>query len=131
METEKIIKGNRLIAEFMGGYQRDRNGTDVWDAKDWQNPLAGGKYVYCSDMEYNSNWQWLMPVVDKIEQFHLGIIIKGGGTDIINRGVEDENIPWLAEFKDIWTEDQPDRITGTWQAVVQFIIWYNQFKKVV
>lgn len=57
MSDEEILEGNKLIAEFMGGKYYPNGGWSEWQFPD------GGKP---SILYYNSSWDWIMPVVDKI-----------------------------------------------------------------
>mgnify|MGYP003651644398 FL=1 len=53
-------KTNKLIAEFMGGYtpyERFGNSTEYY---------YNGGYVYLNDMHFHTSWDWLMPVLKKI-----------------------------------------------------------------
>jgi hypothetical protein len=93
------MNSNKLIAEFMG----------VEDHQ-WM-----GEYV---TPNYNTSWDWLMPVVEKIE----GLRDKNGNAyrftiDMCNAQIEETNIEILGgAFK----------IDTTYKAVVQFINQYNK-----
>jgi|TARA_R110002153_G_scaffold80948_1_gene205336 hypothetical protein len=61
---------NKLIAEFMGYKVVDKpkvvNGENFFEYID-----ENGNYTYCNSLlKYNTYWDWLMPVVDKIEREH-------------------------------------------------------------
>ena len=75
MIKQKIIEGNKLIAEFMG-YKlitpSMRKNPEMWNISYWENPemkKISGK-VLCSEnnLRYHSSWDWLMPCIDKIEK---------------------------------------------------------------
>lgn len=59
-------ENNKLIAEFMG-LESDRyyytNADGSEDYVDYQN----------DEMHFDTSWDWLMPVVEKIEQVHEGV----------------------------------------------------------
>ena len=108
--TQEEIEGNTMIAEFMewrmanDGYNDTMfNGTD--------------KYCMIDNLKYHSSWDWLMPVVEKIEKIKgVHIFIKGNRCEILNYGFE---------------MDSPSsvyKIESVWLAVVEFIKWYNQNK---
>jgi hypothetical protein len=103
MNTEE---GNKLIAEFMGG----EFFTDVPDGmlrvKNIQPNKNTSRFLY--SLEYHSSWDWLMPVVEKIkkENFDNWIYIPQSATiDMALMDVNKKNL---------------------WQAITQFIEWYNK-----
>lgn len=61
------MKNNKLIAEFMG----------MDSFKDSLASLHQGKINVDVDVheqaQYHTSWDWLKPVVDKIEQVHEGV----------------------------------------------------------
>jgi hypothetical protein len=60
--TTETIQGNKLIAQFMGilpdVYNPERYVSSTWPDTIFATP---------SEMRYHSSWDWLMPVVEKIE----------------------------------------------------------------
>ncbi|HTJ53768.1 MAG TPA: hypothetical protein VL443_30140 [Cyclobacteriaceae bacterium] len=104
---------NELIAEFMG-YDAPAeypNGYYVW-------PDQG--FCVVDDFQFHSSWDWLMPVVDKIET--MGYQFKQ-----CRKRVE--------IFEDFGTQlfvlrtKEDIKIKSACKAVVEFIKWYNQQKK--
>lgn len=68
MNTEN----NKLIAEFLteqGGLVKLRE--DVYSTVD--NFDMPDDSLILSDMPFNNSWDWLMPVVEKIESFNEGV----------------------------------------------------------
>ena len=69
MEKEKqIIENNRLIAEFMGWVLTNGFEGDIRynvPKKVFTDPRLC--YIEPARMLYHSSWDWLMPVVEKIE----------------------------------------------------------------
>jgi hypothetical protein len=67
MTNEEVIRGNKLIAEFMGASIDDGYG----DKETYRFPLRGApkeyaSYVWSSDgLQYHSSWDWLLPVWQK------------------------------------------------------------------
>lgn len=55
MTREEIENGNKLIADFM---QLEKYNRSEW--------LHNGEIV--SELKYNQSWDWLMPVVEKLER---------------------------------------------------------------
>ncbi len=99
MTTEE---GNKLIAEFHGEF-------DVW------KPTDG---IYPFPLKYNSSWDWLMPVVEKIESLDGNFIV----TIEALYCVISEN----GENPIIECQQHETKIENVFQVVIQFIEWYNQ-----
>ena len=59
---------NKLIAEFMGVHEIMHDGYSEYDFDD--NTLD---VVHQKHLRYHTSWDWLMPVVEKIEQVHEGV----------------------------------------------------------
>ena len=70
MTQDRIIQGNMLIAEFMGGEYTEAKSNDIVFArlKEWKLVGVEHSVRYCDsvDLKYHHSWDWLMPVVDKI-----------------------------------------------------------------
>lgn len=139
MEKE-IVDGNKLIAEFMGFKKR----TDLHTrgALFMQAPAPDGvTYSPCYivdkaddphdeflELKYNSSWDWLMPVIEKITKiedgkFSVDISSVGMWACFIKRDdVFEKNIVDYGGFTPI--------IMNAFKSVVGFIEWYNtKYKK--
>lgn len=119
MEENDIHDGNQFIAQFMGGYLRDQGRGDViWDHKNYMSPLVGR---YPLELEYATNWSWLMPVVEKIEKLPgVSVHMQNDLCEIkpgLLRPLFTINV--LAETK----------IEATYKAVVEFVQYYNSRDK--
>jgi hypothetical protein len=89
-----------------------------------RNPLSNERSV-ASWLKYHSSWDWLMPVVGKIESLEnsrfgftidaLHVIV----TDYKGKGLE---IIWVHKFPD----NGDTKLSMTYDAVCQFIQWYNK-----
>lgn len=99
MTDKEIQEGNKLIAEFM------QRGIQL---SMMEHPDTGG-YIHLDDCEYNSSWNWLMPVVQKIKQLEMDWPL---ATDRV-----------LTLF--IW-----DSIESVWHKVIEFIKYYNNHIKI-
>lgn len=112
--TLSIKDGNKLIAQFMGGYKYpDTEQTiDIWATE------HGGLHVL--NMQYHADWHWLMPVVEKIESCDGDIHIEGGNIFL--------HFPFQANKKMErfdYEKAKETKINSVWQAVIAFIQWYN------
>lgn len=115
---QETIDGNRLIAEFMGA-------SHVVDGDLMYNKES---QFYCglyacpvNQLLYNSSWDWLMPVVGKIEEQGQSVSIFRGCCDIrFDKIKEGEEEPEPIESGG----GQP-KIVSVWQSVVRYIQWYN------
>jgi len=94
------MKDNKLIAEFMGAV-----GTPMYNPTEWDVYITGcldvdsdnenAQHFYTpEEMKYHTSWDWLMPVVQKIES--LGYVFT----------IQDDN---------------EDKLSSTYKAVVEFI----------
>jgi hypothetical protein len=61
------MKNNKLIAEFMGCTNPF---NEIHDATLYK--VEQGIFEL-DELQYHTSWDWLMPVVDKIEQVHEGV----------------------------------------------------------
>ena len=118
------LENNRLIAKFMGmtcGYPND-------DSVMIQATLRGNEVVPIESMQYHSSWDWLVPVVEKIEnlntnndEYYTDFYFQA--TNFVQN--------YTASFIDrnnleIAHCDSETRIGATYNAVVEFIKWYNE-----
>lgn len=141
------VEGNGLIAEFMGAeYQKD------WSNGIYKKPIPNYKFTIAptehasynwspEGLQYNSSWEWLMPVVEKIQKvFHWDsendkyISVEDFGIVYTRRYPTDMNVTRIcictklngamSEFHHIRKESK-SKIESVWLAVVEFIEWYN------
>lgn len=122
---EQLIQNNILIAEFMGCKKLD-NGKYEVDEHPYEEHWQGNECDYAPEyMCYDARWEWIMPVVEKIESLK---------EDFINGNLLLESIGNHAKFIiDDGTRIFTDNIGGSkleaiYNAVVQFINWYNENK---
>lgn len=98
----------KLIAEFMQLYTTELHGDVVWFDYDGAKPVL-----------YNSDWNWLMEVVDKIEGMEYW-------TELI--GEENNyhfNIGKTGRFFADFDNEGETKIKAVYSGVIQFIEWYN------
>ena len=99
------MDNNKLIAEFMGA-------TEV--KKDtYKFPNRTGLPLQIGTINYHSDWNWLMEVLDKIEG--LGVVVEIR-----------ENVCYISPFPNNYiSELEQTKLQATYKAVVEFIKWYN------
>lgn len=98
--ASKILEGNKLIAEFLGWHLDPKR-----------------------SLKYHSSWDWLMPVVEKINATReYDVIIFRSGCHI-----NDEND---LIFETTLEEGRASEnlIGRVWPAIVRFIKWHNEQK---
>ena len=103
---------NELIAEFMGLLVFPN--TEEMQAYPLDKLI---EWVYPYQIKYYESWDWLMPVVEKIDNLNDGkyiVTIEPMITIISNMGEAPiVEIPFS------------NRLQNTYKAVVEFIKWYN------
>lgn len=151
-QPEAVAEGNKLIMLFDGWeikkrmtFDPDHNGGSNW----YEVFSKNGRTVRIEDVEfdivYHQSWNALMPVVEKIEDkthkgFSISVNIFGQGAAIyINPtdagGNKYEGKREIANtlncnyFNDYLGAKKVSKIVAVWQAVVEFIKWYNKQKE--
>ena len=131
MTNEDILYGNKVIAEFMG----------ISEAVERTEKLGGGGYLGCS---YHMSWNWLMPVVTKINKWHISIrpFVYGNPESVRLKILEDRVTieamfwpsrdvnkgSWVYLKKKKFLYSKFSELEATWRAVVVFVEWYNKVK---
>lgn len=136
----EVQENNKLIAEFMG-FRRTNDNDDELDGssteryKHWH--LGGLGYFDDNDLKYHSSWEWLMPVIEKIEalpedkfhgRFAVSICSNGCsiyGTNLDTRGGRHFHPAYMSDPNAILET----KIESTWYNVVSFIKWFNTQKQ--
>lgn len=114
LTKEEIREGEKVISEFMG-YETCTD-PDHADDKCYQVPYAKG-YHRLHQMQHHASWDWLMPVVEKIEAIDHYSKVK-----IENNFCEINGEDELSAVAD-------NKIESVWNAVILFIKQYNSQKQ--
>lgn len=121
---------NELIAEFMEIPKLEDYKGIMWDFQ------KTGKQIYSirsNELGYNRSWDWLMPVVEKIEQLHDASYL----CRIVSRRciIYDTNIANQASVYQGSGEgiisasiNQDLKLIACYKAILEFIKWYNSQK---
>lgn len=109
--------GNEMIAEFMSGQRFEF-------VDDFDRECAGIKVndsVFPLDkLQYHSSWDWLMPVIEKIES------AGAYSFEIDKYKVRVCHITTWKNKTIFYAETiEKSKIDVVWSAVVEFIYWYN------
>ena len=92
------MKDNKLIAEFMGLTNHYNDNSIML-----RETPEGNVVVHVYDLDYDSSWDWLMPVVQKI------------GDEYLNTPFDETYSRLTEQYENIWT------LEDTYNAVVEFI----------
>lgn len=119
MEQTKIIEGNKLIAEFMGGkYMPYTEGMfGHFDHFMFPKLQYDENFIKINDLQYCSSWDWLMPVIEKIEK-------QGYYTNILS--ADNDNTKHTIHITPLDDDEQytswyNSKIEAVWIGVVKFI----------
>jgi len=66
MKYELRYEGNKTIAIFMGWHPYDKYKINPLDSSVFWTPSKNASHNVC-EMKFDSDWSWLMPVVEKID----------------------------------------------------------------
>jgi hypothetical protein len=108
-EIMNTLKNIRIIARFMEWKNIVNDGAIQLYKK-------GDATIHLSNLKYDSDWNWLMEVVEKIESLGYYFRFLGNGWIIIVNLSEKETIEIHDKCK----------ITACYNACLEFIKWYNE-----
>lgn len=114
-KDEQVANGNYSIAKFDDYLNRNQNPSIEYTDDEWLLKIA-------DSMEYHSSWQWLMPVVDKIEKIGASVFIQNDACWIKPN--------FLKPKFTISNLSDNSKIEAVWLSVIEFINWYNEHKLV-
>lgn len=112
MEQSEIVAGNTLIHDWMGVKRMKPPFQDEWIGQE-----------KAEDLKYHSSWDWLMGVVLKIESLEnsrFGFYIDTHGVEVFDYKESEKLIAASLKY-----DDGDTKIFLIWDAVLQFIKWYN------
>lgn len=115
------LSDNELIAEFLGIEMTVEKGTRYWHYIDRENK----KMIYALKEQYlkfNTSWDWLMPVVEKIENLYYDVTITPTGLYIESTEHTEED---FCEQEVYYEQENETKIRVVYRGVIKFIKWYN------
>lgn len=126
--TNEIIEGNKLIAEFMGGSIKENltvNGYTQMNLPWWAFEVFDFDKLRVAGYDYHKSWDWLMPVIEKIHK--MGKMISINFYSDGNSPIECRIYNWVLGGPQHAAESSIS-IQSCWLAVIDFIKWYNENK---
>lgn len=138
MLEQEILEGNKLIAEFMTG--KSKKSKVFFDLNCCAN-----------DLKYHSSWEWLMPVVEKIEMMgsnkfndintvlysrfeikhnHIKLYWSKDHKyqlfiEVIQKGNDSSSFGLSKKYIRIDVTKETTKLEAVWLACVEFIKFYN------
>lgn len=129
---ETTVDKNKVIAEFMGltySSETKEYYLPIYNSGDWWNE---------DELSYHTSWDWIMPVVEKIESMEYW-------TEICNSPLgtkaRPDRLMWFEIGKDnhrdllrddcytrIARVEAGSKIEAVYNAVYEFITWWNKEK---
>lgn len=110
---------NELIAEFMGlTFKKEVNGIKYYNV-----PIGHVESHNASmgDFSYHRRWDWLMPVVEKVESLAIGQY----GTRVTVL-IKDTECIISTESDMSWRNSKSKKINSVYASITSFILWYNE-----
>jgi len=109
------MENNKLIAEFMNHYENMGN----------------------LGLQYHSDWNWLMEVVEKLESMEIEVRMKSHFNTTLKHTLYQTQICYDLEHKNCepthlylsYNDAYKNRKDSIYNAVVEFIKWYNENNK--
>lgn len=128
---QEIVYYDKLIAEFMGAdipsYSKNAKGVVTNCSLVYNNHRVD--YFYINDkwsaygdlFKFSKSWDYLMPVVDKIETMETNVMIKRNYCNIRTWDYDDFTCTGFSTVN-----ISHEKIEATYCAIIYFIKWYNQ-----
>lgn len=141
MKLTEIQENTILIAEFLCAKRKDKRVkygiTFIFPNNYWRNieieyDIYWGPTLeeditnewYINDIKFHSSWDWLMPVVEKIESLGFTVSIYHNICKI------EKNIDYLTNEEYVQLrKDFNSKLDSVYQTVVEFIKKYNNENK--
>ena len=116
---------NKLIADFMNSKISENN------------YFINGMYKEVNNLKYDTDWNWLMEVVEKIESLEANFEIKSNWNPFSKITMHQTTIKIFKhvkiittynseEIKTIYTNPSENKLENTYNACIEFIKWHNK-----
>lgn len=113
---------NELIAVFMGGSFEKREIITYGGKRNGKWTFPDGLWCYDDHLNYNTSWNMLMPVVEKIEALYVNQVDQFNKTMSKQREAD-------TEFSMVMMLNITASIDQVYKNCVEFIKWYNSQPK--
>jgi len=121
MTQEEILEGNKLIAKFMGGKLIKNKYTGNLFSDLIVYGINSNVLFHENKLQYHSSWDWLMPVVEKIEKTIINDMD-------ITIEIQHNTCFLNGNFPAVYSESKT-KLESTFICIVKFIKWYNKNKQ--
>ena len=121
------VENNILIAEFLGLKTGKHLGKNRW-LNDWFDNEGLINGARNEQLFFHTDWNWLMVVVEKIETkkyFKKEIQFKITKYSVCIQSFVDEVVLSKCVFSSWATYGGTEKLRATYNAVIEFIKWYN------
>lgn len=133
MTEKEILEGSKLICEFIGGDVRESwrvqdKVNHAWygeEAEEWRVNIAKLPKGICLLLEYcefHIDWNWLIPVYNKLRQ---ELLYNRQIRDVFIRAASPVEKCALKDWPHLGLEGVFD-INGSFLKVVDLVRWYNE-----
>ena len=133
---KNIEENNRLICDFMGAKLIDKKNGEpkMYNTLPISHKI-GGLYhsVHPSCLEFHNDWNWLTPVIEKIETLienvstHSSKTISGKWYQYTIEFYKYDILKkiYIVQVKSDYSNNE-SKISTYYRAVIEFINWYNE-----
>lgn len=129
MNEKDIKNGNKLIAEFMGGIVQEDGTCNPYpnNLPHWSGVLYNFDTMKVGGYKYHESFDWLMPVVEKIEAmgYYTSISLT---EDLHGFYVFKPHLSYKQTANDVLCYADfkyKNKIDAVYSGVISFIKWYN------
>ncbi len=126
MKPYNEIEFNILCAEFLGWEQGE-------DGRYWKETPTESSNWYVDEMYFHSDWNWIMEVVEKIdnifvfEDYSISMTLETDGLSIITVHYYQPDRTKQKRTKQ-FTSKSKNKKEAVVEAIWQFLNWYNEQK---
>ncbi len=133
MSEQEILENNRLIAEFMG--LKEDESFKKLDTERLSKGLPAGSPIYHKDgiltnLRYQFSWDWLIPVLIKIEDIHYNLHTNEEKQELFEEILSLQD-PRTGNINTLYWNNTikiPLDINKVYADCITFIHWYNKNK---